>query len=182
MSSLRDRLAKKRAHSTSLTFPIGEEGQAAKAELDDAENNERLVDMVAKGENGKAARQRATTRVTKAKRAYEKHSVTIHFRGLTDDEWDALISAHPPTDEQQQKERDDNVPEEQRSLVDLATFLPAALAVCALDSDLSEEDWTVELASGRWTRGEKLALSNAVQQATNAQPAPGVGKGFATIR
>lgn len=182
MPSLRETLAKKRAHSTSLTFPIGEEGAAAKAELEDAEQNERVTNAVAKGADSAEVIKRAVDRTKKARRAYEKHSITIHFRGLTDDEWDALISAHPPTEEQQAKEKADDVPAEQRQLVNAKTFLPAALAVCALDSDLSEEDWIAELASDRWTSGERSALLRAVNEATNAQPGPGVGKGSATTR
>lgn len=179
---LREQLARKRAHSTSLTFPVGEEGQAAKDELEAAESDARLTEMVAKGEGANAVRKRAKDRVAKAKRTYEKHSVTIYFRGLTEDERDALMSAHPVTDEQRQKEIEDEVPVDDRTLINRATFLPAALAVSALDSDLSEQDWSDELSSDRWTAGEKQALFTAVINATHAQPAPGVGKGSATTR
>ena len=176
MSSLREQLARKRAHSTSLTFPIGEEGEAAKAELEAAENAERLAQIVAKGEDAEQAIKRAEQRTKKARREYEKHSVTIRFRGLTDEERDALMSAHPPAEDESGK------PEDERETVNRATFLPAALAVATLDSDMSEEDWAAELASGRWTAGERGALLTAVITATTAQPSPGVGKGSATTR
>lgn len=176
MTSLREQLARKRAHTTSLTFPLGEQGEQAKAELDAAENAERLASIVAKGEDAEQAVKRAEERTKKARRAYEKHSVTIRFRGLTEEERDALMSAHPPAEDQSDK------PEDEQETVNRRTFLPAALAVCALDSDLSEEDWAAELGSDRWTAGEKASLLTAVITATNAQPSPGVGKGSAATR
>lgn len=182
MSSLREQLAKKRAHSTSLTFPIGEEGEHAKAELDAAENNERVTKAVAKGEDADELTKRAVDRTKKARRTYDKHSITIEFRGLTEDERDALLSAHPVTDEQKAKDAEAEIPAEQRSEINGKTFLPAALALVTLDSDLSEEDWAAELSSDRWTAGEKASLMTAVLTATNAQPGPGVGKGSATTR
>lgn len=184
MSSLREQLAKKRAHSTSLTFPLGEAGERAKAELEAARAGLEYARLI----NSKAPTaeviKRAEQRLRKAEREYAKpeNSLTIRFRGLTEDERDALISAHPATEEQQAKDEADGVPKEERSQIDRAGFTPAALAAAALDSDLTEEEWVAELASDRWTAGEKRALFRAIVTATDEEPAPGVGKGFATTR
>ena len=181
MTSLRQQLARKSAHSTSLTFPLGEEGERAKAELDAAEQGLKLVQALHKDASTRADVEKAAKqRLAKAEREYAKHSVTIRFRGLTDEERDALISAHPPTPEQEVA--DQGKPEEERASINRATFTPAALAVCALDSDLTEEEWTAELTSDRWTAGEKLALYKAIVAATNAEPAPGLPKGSAATR
>lgn len=177
MTSLREQLAKKRAHSTSLTFPLGEEGERAKAALEEAEQGLRLAQVVSKGRDDDGTVKRAEQRVKKARTAYEQVSVTISFRGLTDDERDALMSEHPATDEQVAKDKADDVPEQERSSVNRKTFTPAALAIAALDSDLTEEDWATELASDRWTAGERFSLYRAVVTATNAEPAPGIPKG-----
>jgi hypothetical protein len=183
VTSLREQLAFKRAHSTSLTFPLGEAGERAKAELEQAQQELMVARMLNKP-GADAAIKRAEQRVGKAEREYAKpeNSFTIRFRGLTDDEKDALMSAHPVTGEQQAKEKADGVPEEERAVVNRQAFTPAALAVAALDSDLTEQEWIAELASDRWTVGEKLALYRAIVNATSAEPAPGVGKGFATTR
>jgi hypothetical protein len=175
MTSLREQLAKKRAHSTSLTFPLGEAGERAKADCDAAERTLQLAQVMNNADGEKAA----TPRLRKAQTAYKKVSVTISFRGLTEEERDALVSAHPATAEQEERQKD--LPEEQRSNIDRATFLPAALAIAALDSDMTEQDWTAELASDRWTAGEKAALFTAVVTATNEEPAPGLPKGSAAI-
>jgi hypothetical protein len=175
VTSLREQLARKRAHSTSLTFPLGEAGERAKTVLEDAERTLQLGKITAKGNT--AVTKPFEAKVKRARAMYAKNSVTITFRGLTEEERDALIAAHPPTADQQAKEKKEDVPAEQRSLVDRATFTPAALAICALESDMSEQDWVAELASDRWTAGEKKALFDAVVTATNAQPAPDLGKG-----
>jgi hypothetical protein len=173
MPSLREQLARKRAHSTSLTFPLGEAGERAKSALDEAERLHQLTQITAKGDQ--AAVKRAEDKLKRARAAYAKESVTVEFRGLTEEERDALVAAHPPTPEQEEADRDK--PEGDRVMVNRAAFLPAALAICALESDLSEQDWAAELSSDRWTAGERLALFTAVVTATNAQPAPGLGKG-----
>jgi hypothetical protein len=184
VTSLREQLAHKRAHSTSLTFPLGEAGERAKAELEAAHTGLEYARLINSKTPNADVIKRAQQRLTKAEREYAKpeNSLTIRFRGLTEDERDALISAHPVTDEQKAKDEADEVPKEERSQINRAGFTPAALAVCALDSDLTEEEWVAELASDRWTAGEKLALYRAIVSATDQEPAPGVGKGFATTR
>lgn len=175
MTSLREQLAHKRAHSTFLTFPLGEAGERAKTALEEAERTLQLGQITAKG--NMAVIKPLEEKVKRARATYAKNSVTITFRGLTEEERDALIAAHPPTPETEAKEKEDDVPDDQRSLVNKTTFTPAALAIVALGSDLSEQDWIKELASDRWTAGEAQALFEAVVTATNAKPAPGLGKG-----
>jgi hypothetical protein len=174
VTSLREQFARKRAHSISLTFPLGEAGERAKTVLEDAERTLQLGQITAKG--NPAATKPFEAKVKRARAIYAKNSVTITFRGLTEEERDALIAAHPPTADQETKEKKEDIPAEQRSLVNRATFTPAALAICTLDSDMTERNWAEELASDRWTAGEKKALFDAVVTATNAQPAPGLGK------
>lgn len=173
MASLREQLARKRAHSTSLTFPLGEAGERAKSTLEAAERTLQLAQIT--NRRDQEALQSLEDAVKEAKAAYDEHSVTVTFRGLTEEERDALLAAHPPTPEQEQSDK--GKPEDERAMVNKSTFLPAALAVAALDSDMSEQDWATELGSDRWTAGEKQALFAAVVAATNAQPAPGLGKG-----
>lgn len=175
MTTLREQLARKRAHSTHITFPLGEDGERAKAKLEEAERDRALA--VALGRKDDGAIRQAERRVKAAQKAYEQVSLTIRFRGLTEEERDALMSAHPATDEQITKWQQNGGKEEEKPHFDLRTFLPAALAVCALDSDLSEEEWAAELASDRWTAGEQSALASAVLHATYDAPAPGLGKG-----
>lgn len=137
MTSLREQLARKRAHSTHITFSLGEDGEKAKAKLDQAQQE--LMFARVSGKTDDVVRK-LERRVKAAEKAYGPVSVTIQFRGLTEEERDALESTYPATDEQVAKWQADGGKEEDKPRFDLRTFLPAALALCAFDSDLIEED------------------------------------------
>lgn len=164
--NLRDHLAKKRAHSTSLSFPLGEEGEAAKAALEDAETSYALMGL-STNEEGLAAAQK---RRDEAREKYRAVSFEIRFRGLTENERDALSSEHTYAE-------DDLAANVKSGDLNVKTYLPAALAVCVVDSTLTEAEWAAELSSDRWTAGEKDAMFSAVVTATRSQPAAGIPKG-----
>jgi hypothetical protein len=171
MPGLRDQLAKKRAHRTSLTFPLGEDGERAKAALEESQQRLVLAQVRAKDD---AAIRAADQAVRRARTKYTKVSLTIEFRGLTEEERDTLMAAHPATDEMRVEDADKD--EDEKRDINRKTFLPAALEVCALESDLTEEEWADELSSDRWTAGEANALFKAVVSATHEEPTAGIPK------
>ena len=173
--SLRDQLAKKRAQRRSVRFPIGPEGSKAQADLGQALQAVQLARL----SGGADTLKNAETWRRKAERALEAHSMTVAVRGLSNEERDTLNSAHPATATQQAE--DDKLiaakqmkPEERR-MIDVATWLPAALEIVAEDSDLTEKEWGEELADpSKWTAGEKDSLFRAVVSATQEGPSPGI--------
>jgi hypothetical protein len=51
------------------------------------------------------------------------------------------------------------------------------MAASVVDSDLTADDWNAELTSGRWSAGDVQSIRDAIQQAYQAGPAPGIPKG-----
>jgi hypothetical protein len=50
------------------------------------------------------------------------------------------------------------------------------MAAAVLDSDLTAEEWRVELTSDRWSAGDVITCRDAIQRAYGAQPADGIPK------
>jgi hypothetical protein len=78
---------------------------------------------------------------------------TLTFRSLPSHEFEALISAHEPTKEQQKDGAQWNS----------ETFTPALLAASCVDSDLSETEWAEELAG--WSVADRNAIFSAALSA-----------------
>lgn len=89
----------------------------------------------------------------------------LWFRGLSDDDFDALVDMHPPTDE----ERNDGASWNRE------TFIPALLAACTVDSDLTEAEWAAKLAEENTPAAERRAMVSmaiAAQRQTLADSVP----------
>ena len=71
----------------------------------------------------------------------------IRFQSIPSEAFTALLELHPRTPEQPSTHQWDPV-----------TFQPALVAACAVDSDLTEQEWAAELGSERWSTGERNAL------------------------
>ena len=97
-----------------------------------------------------------------------EHCVEIRFRGLTEEERDALVSAHtvPETDAAELAK------DPKATRIDRVPFLADALAAAVLDEDnLAADEWEKELRSERWTAGDVAALFQRVVATTGEQPA-----------
>jgi len=90
----------------------------------------------------------------------------VWFRGLSYDEFDALVALHPPTPEQLKEKWAWN-PD---------TFTYALLEECVVDGDLTAAEWEAELSDGkRWPRADRVAFIDqalAAQQQTMADAIP----------
>lgn len=83
---------------------------------------------------------------------------------------ETLLAAHPPTEEQRDKNR--------RVMFNPRTFPPAFLAVSVeTDPVITAEEWAVFTTSGAMTTGEVQDLFNTAWNLNHRAPDPDVGKG-----
>lgn len=113
-----------------------------------------------------AVREKADEALASAQAERDACFHRIWFRGLSLDEFDALVALHPPTDEQRNDDWTWN-PD---------TFNYALLEAATVDGDLTAQEWADELADGdRWTRADRTQLINmclAAQRQTMADAIP----------
>ena len=147
--SLRERLRERSRPTT--TFPLRID--------DDTQARRELAEAVAGGEDTAEAQ-------AKVDACYE----TLHITALAPDDMEALIAAHPPTEEQRKRDAQWNS----------ATFVPALFTAC-IQSDVTEEDWAEYTVKGPMTVGEVSALFDTVMAVNYRTPDPNMGKG-STIR
>jgi hypothetical protein len=175
--SLRDDLARKRARRVEVKFALGAEGARAEADLGEARQALQFAQLTGNAD----AITKAKNWISRAERTFEKHSMRIVIRGLDEEARDALASAHPATAEQMAEDsamiKAKKMSADDRRTLNKETWLPAALALTVVDSDITEEEWAAELADDqKWAAGEKQALFVAIVSATNEGPAPGIPK------
>lgn len=109
-----------------------------------------------------------TRRVEQARERRESFYEFLTVQALPPDEFDDLIAAHPPTDEQRAKDS--------RVVWNHTTLVPALLAAC-VDSDMTAQDWAEVTSKGPVATGEVAALFNAAMRVNDRTPDPTVGKG-----
>lgn len=91
---------------------------------------------------------------------------TIELVAIPPADWEALVGEHPPTEERRK----------QGAWCDPATFLPAALAACVKDDELTEEDWVDYTRRGSMTPGEVIDLYDDVVALHDRSPQLILGK------
>lgn len=74
----------------------------------------------------------------------------VRFRPLPADDFDALVQLHPPKEGEISEAQQAG---EEPPLWHDATFYPDLLERCAVNSELTAEEWALELAS--WSRAER---------------------------
>lgn len=137
---LKDRLASRQRPSTTYRLRIDDDA-AARSELAAAHD----ADSIA-----------AAQAVVDA--CYE----TLTITALPPVEMEALLAAHPATDEQRAKDK---------TVFNQDTFVPALLAAC-IDSDVTEADWADYVSKGAMTTGEVNALFAAAWEINYRDPSP----------
>lgn len=151
MSAFRARLKAKKHRTTTYDMVIVEDQVVDAAEVNLAAAERDLRRATASGDAAElaAAEQALDLARAQVRACYD----TLQFRALPSHEFEALISAHEPTKEQQKDGAQWNND----------TFSPALLAACAVDSDLSEGDWAEELMS--WSVADRNAIFSAALSA-----------------
>jgi hypothetical protein len=161
---LREALAKKTTLRTHFDISIvdSEEVEAAQRSVTVAQQ---LVAATLLHDDP-AVRARADKALADARATRDACFHRIWFRGLPLEEFDALVALHPPTEEQHRE----------KWIWNPDTFNYALLAECAVDSDLTAEEWAEELADGdRWTRADRTKIIStclAANQQTMADAVP----------
>jgi len=78
----------------------------------------------------------------------EKDAVTLNLRAIGAQDYDRLVSKHPPTSEQRVEGASYNI----------NTFAPALLAAVVVDPEMSSKEWEEIWNSPDWNRGEVIDL------------------------
>lgn len=128
---------------------------------DDAAPREELVAALDSGDE---------QRITAAREALAACYEPLKLTAMPAEDWDDLVTAHPPPD----KLKD-------RAWCDVGTFLPAALAVCAVTEDITEADWVDHVKHGAMNPGEQHALLDDLVALHDRSPSPEIPKGSSGI-
>lgn len=151
MSAFRARLKAKKHRTTTYDMVIVDDQVAGEAETNLAGAERDLRRAKVSGDEAEIAA--AEEALEQAKAAVRACYDTLLFRALPSHEFEALISAHEPTKEQQKDGAQWNTD----------TFPPALLAACAVDSDMSEQEWAEELSP--WSVADRNAVFSAALSA-----------------
>lgn len=119
-------------------------------------------DWSARAELATAEAGKDEDRIAAAQARLDSCYETLHLEAMPADQWDDLLTAHPPTTEQ-----------EKRGLwCNPRTLLPAALVVCVLDSEVTEQDWADYIGKGPMAPGEAIALFDDLHELHSRSPMP----------
>lgn len=149
--NLRERLAAAQRRTT--THPLRIE--------DDAAPRAELAASLAEGDE---------QRVAAARSAVDACHETLTIVALAPDDWEALVAAHPPTEQQKD------------AWWNPATFIPALLAECVA-SDVTAADWADYTTKGPMSLGEVTSLVNAALDVNHrVSDSRALGKGSTETR
>lgn len=165
MTSLREALRARTRPTATVRLPVDPAGYAdALREVDAA----RLALASAVGD--RAAPQ---ARMADAQQRLDAVEVlTVDMRALAAADWEALVEAHPPSDEQRSRGAD----------VNMASFRPALLAASVVvadgDQGLTEVEWAELAGSGQVAAGELELLFGTAVTLNTRSPQVSTGKGW----
>ena len=171
---LRERLAAKRRHEIQVPFRVVDADEAvdaddklarAKAVHRTARQQLAVADTDEQRVQRRAALDAAQTAVEAAQRIWDRCHDQVTFAPLPPADFEALKAAHAD-------DPSEGLP------YNRDTIKVPLIAACAVDSDMSEDDWRQELASGRWSAAELLELYAGAMQANTTTPGADVPKGW----
>jgi len=160
---LREALKKRTTKKTFYDIPQVEHEVAQKAaeDLVLAKNTVRAAQFLQAREGKRddivEALAAAQREVEAAQQRVDDCFFRVWFVGMREDNFDALVNAHPPTDEQREQARKAGE-EEPIWNEDVLPF--ELLEHCAQESDLTAEQWREEIEG--WTRAEKAEILSRV--------------------
>ena len=126
-------------------------------------------DRAARAELAAALTTDDQERVAVARATLDACYETLLLTAMAAEDWDDLLTAHPPTGSQR----------ERGGWCNPITLLPPALVACVRDSDVEEQDWRQYLATGGPIGpGEALALFDDLVRLHERSPDPAVPKGL----
>jgi hypothetical protein len=127
------------------------------------------------GPASKAALADAEDALETAEAAAAEATVTFKFKGLSEEDWDALVGEHPATSDQVRKARRDatSVPTWNED-----TFPCALVAACCVEPEMTVEQVEQMWKSPDWNAAELQGLFSAAYSASRTRRVPELGKGF----
>jgi hypothetical protein len=133
-----------------------------------------MLSVLDLGDDGDAqARAEAERELAEAKARLAECFHRVSFKGLPEDDFDALVNEHPPTPEQVDKDK--KLPKDQQRLWNEDTFVPALAEACYVGGDgLTAEEWDAELRS--WPRAEAGAFVRVLMDANRRDFSDGIPK------
>lgn len=164
--TLRDDLLGRARAVASVFLPVdrSEYDRAAEA----VEQAIRTLERAARVSPDVAAERAALAEAEAALAAVRVREITV--RAMRPPDWDDLIEAHPPTDEQRAE-----------GWRWAGTFWPPALAASVVapegEEPLTEEDWEVLRTGGQLASGELARLYTAIVTLNERAPQVSTGKG-----
>lgn len=140
----------------------------ARGELDRAESllAESKTDTVLNYAREQVAQARE--HVEKARAEAEADSVLLVFHGISRDDFNALVDAHPPSEEDAKKGRD----------YDPNTFPPALIAATCVDPGFDSPDEVLDVI-GDWNMTERESLFTTAMSTCVLSRVADLAKGFA---
>lgn len=161
MGNLRHALKRKRQRETFYDIVIDDPTEAEER-VTAAQSALRLAGL----RDDDEAKVAAQAELDEARAALSACVHRVVFHNLPADAFEDLIGAHPP-----QKDKKDT------DTWDARTFRPALIAACAVDSDMTEQEWAEELASERWNEADVDAIFMAALSANVTPRSVTVPKG-----
>lgn len=149
---LRAALAAKRSTETWFDLQVSDSTEAEQT-LEQASRQLRLALLTSEGVAEAEAAEQA------AREALAACFHRLRFHNLPAHEFEALVGEHEASPEDA----------EQGEVWNRKTLTPALLAACAVDSDLTAEEWAAELASERWNAADLLGVYRAALDANVKQ-------------
>lgn len=163
--SLRERLLNRPRPSGRYPLRIDDDSDAR----EEVERARRVLTMLLmQGGAEEAALRRARTAVKKAEQKLSSCYEFVTLRALPPDEFEALVAAHKP-----RPETDDRMWNDE-------TFPKACLLACVETADISQEEWEQLWATGL-SNAERIELSNAAIRVNVRVPDSSLPKGWAQI-
>ncbi|HEY9371537.1 hypothetical protein [Streptomyces sp.] len=173
LPSVRDQLRQKRQRESVFKIHNGEDSAEKQDRLDKAKQVLQYATLGVGLKVDAAGKAKLKREVDKLQAEYDAECLVFRFRGLSPAEWDTLDSEFAVPELTDEEKAEGKEPEKFRR----DRYIAALLAVSAMDSDLSVDDWYEEITSGRWSVQEVAGLREAAVTATHGEPAGGIPKG-----
>lgn len=162
--SLRERLLGRPRPFGDVPLRVDDDTEAR----EEAERARRVLFMLqVEGGADEAALRRARTALTKAEKKLRACYEFVRVRALIADDFEALVAAHKPR------------PGTDDKMWNLDTF-PRACFLSCVESDMSEEEWEQQWATGL-SNAERIELGNAAARVNIRTPDESLPKGWAQI-
>lgn len=169
-TGLRGALAARKARLSHFDIPVAD-SDVADASARKVERLTNMLNLLRVQDGDTESVKRLEKQVEDAKTELAACFHRIHFRGLSGEDYDALLNEHPPTAEQKKEKDEQGRP----PLFNPDTFIPALLEACYVGDDgMTADEWKAELEDWPWP--DRVDLQRAVTNANTRPFSDGIPK------